>query len=320
MTPPSTAAGAPRVLIVGSGAIGSFYGALLNRAGARVSVVMRSEAEVVRANGLQIRSALGDLSFRPEQVLGDVAECQEAPDYLLLCTKVLDDVDRAALIRPAVGPKTTILLIQNGIDIERDVAAAFPGHTLLSALAFVGVSRVAPGVVEHKAYGSLTIGRYPQGIGSEAEQLAALFEKAGIGIELSGSVVTQRWRKAVWNAAFNPLSVLADGADTGVLLGTPEGEALVRGLMAEVCAAAAADGHALDAQLIDQYIASTKKMPPYRNSMALDWIHGRPIELQAILGNVLAAAARHGTPVPQLQTVHTAIRLLQASRAQGAAS
>ncbi len=300
----------PRILIIGAGAIGSLYGATLHRAGARVSVVCRSEFDVVREHGLRISSPLGELSFRPEQVLKQAADCTEPPDYLLLCTKVLDGVDRAALIRPAVGPRTVIVLIQNGIGIEADVAKAFPEHTVISVLAFVGVSRVAPGVFEHKAYGALTMGDYPRGVSASTQQLAELFKQGGIPVNLSEQIETERWRKTVWNAAFNPLSVLAGGADTSVLLGTPGGETLIRALMAEVCATAAAAGHALPPEQIDQFIASTQAMPPYRNSMALDWLAGHALELDAILGHLLAVARERNVPVPRLQTIDTAVRLL----------
>lgn len=311
---PSAISSSPRVLVIGAGAIGSLYGAVLHRAGARVSVVCRSEFDIVREHGLRIGSPLGDLSFRPEQVHARVGDIKEAPDYVVLSTKVLDGVDRAALIRPAVGPHTAIVLIQNGIGIEADVARAFPNNTVVSVLAFVGVSRTAPGVFEHKAYGMLTMGDYPRGVSTATQQLAALFMQGGVPITPSEQIETERWRKTVWNAAFNPLSVLAGGADTSVLLGTPDAEALVRALMAEVCATAAAAGHPLPPEQIEMFIASTKAMPPYRNSMALDWLAGHALELDAILGNLLVVARERGVPVPRLQTVDTAVRLLVANR------
>lgn len=308
-----TASPSPTVLVVGSGAIGSFYGSALRRAGARVSVVARSDAQVIRRDGITIDSPLGDLSFKPEHVHASVDEAAEPPDYLLLTTKVLDGVNRAALVKPAVGKHTRIVLIQNGIGIEDELAQAYGNQRVISALAFIGVSRSAPGKVVHHAYGLITLGNYPQGVDESTRALAALFTAGGIPASLSEEIVGERWRKTVWNAAFNPLSVLAGGADTALLLGTESGEALVRALMDEVCQVAAAEGHALPSDQVAQYIASTRQMPPYRNSMALDLKAGRPVELDAILGNVLEAATRHGVPVPRLRTVHTAVELLIAN-------
>ena len=146
------------VLIVGAGAVGALFGSALARQGARVSVVCRSDYDAVSRDGYDIRSkSFGDHRFRPEHVYRSVEDCREPPDYLLLTSKVLESVDRATLIRPAVGPRTVIVLIQNGVDIEPPIAAAFPDNELLSSLAFVAVGRGAPGQVNHLSLGSLIL-------------------------------------------------------------------------------------------------------------------------------------------------------------------
>ena len=103
--------------------------------------------------------------------------------------------------------------------------------------------------------------------------------------------------------------MLANGADTYTMLDTPGGEKLVREIMQEVIDAAEADGHPLPPQIIDSNIDGTRKMPAYKNSMALDYLNDRPIELDAILGNVVAIAQKHGVPVPRLETMLAALRM-----------
>lgn len=306
----------PTVLIVGSGAIGSFYGAILHRAGASVSVVSRSDYDVVSERGYRISSPLGDLSFKPAQVLRSVDECTTPPDFLVLSVKVFDDLDRAELIRPAVGPNTAIVLIQNGIEIEPPIAAAFPSNPLVSALAFIAVSRIGAGDVEHKAYGRLVLGDYPSGAGEACKRFGDLLRAGGVNATVTEQVVRERWLKAVWNAPLNPLAVLGNGADTQIMLETEGGEALARALMQEVCDVAAAAGHPLPPESVEQNISGTLKMPAYRNSMALDWLNDRPLELEAILGNVVREAQRVNVPVPHLQTVYTATKILLADREQ----
>lgn len=297
------------VLIIGAGAVGSFYGAILKRAGCTVSVVLRSEYDIVAANGIVLESPMGDLSFQPDHVYRD-GDTNSAPDYVLLCVKVLPSIDRAALLRPWVGPHTRIALIENGIDIEPELVAAYPGNPLISCSAFIAVSRVAPGQVRHSAHGRLIMGSYPRGIDGDCRDLASLFEAGGIEARLTESIVTERWKKCIWNTPLNPLSVLADGAESHAMLNAPGGEQLVREMMAEVCAVAAADGHPLPQQkLIDGNIEGTRNMPSFRNSMAQDYLSERPIELDAILGNVVAIARRHDVPVPRLETVYTALRM-----------
>ena len=301
----------PKVLIVGAGAIGSFYGAILKRAGCEVSVVMRSEYDAVAANGIKIESPLGDLSYRPDHVYRDGDSPESKPDYLILCVKVLPDVDRAALVRPWMGDQTRLVLIENGLAIEQELASAYPHNPIVSCLAFIAASRTGPGEVQHKAYGRLVMGRFPEGIDDNCRELSNLFTEGGISIDLTEQVVGERWRKCLWNTPFNPLSVLANGADTATILDTEGGEDLIRALMAEVVAVAEADGHPMPPDLIEKNIAGTRKMPPYKNSMALDYLNDRPIELDAVLGNVVSIANRHGVPVPHLNTVLVTLRMRQ---------
>ena len=299
----------PHALIIGAGAIGSFYGAILKRAGCTVSAVVRSEYDAVKAHGFRFESPLGDITWKPDHLYKDGDRPDSTPDYVILATKVLPGSDRAGLVRPWVGEGTNIVLIQNGLDIERELADAFPDNPIISCLAFIAVSRVAPGEIKHNAYGRLVMGRYPSGLDDHCQALSDLFVEGGIDIKLTEEVVRERWLKCVWNTPFNPLSVLANGADTYTMLDTPGGEKLVREMMQEVIAAAEADGHPLPPQIIDSNIDGTRKMPAYKNSMALDYLNDRPIELDAILGNVVAIAQKHGVPVPRLETMLAALRM-----------
>lgn len=299
----------PDILVIGAGAIGSFYGAILKRAGCTVSVVLRSDYDAVKADGFRFTSPLGELSWTPDQVYQPGDTPSRFPDYVLLCVKVLPGVDRAELVRPWLGEHTGLVLIENGLDIERELADAFPRNPLVSCLAFIAVSRTGPGEVHHQAYGQLVMGNFPAGFDDHCRRLSVLFKEGGIDVNDSKAVVGERWRKCVWNAPFNPLSVLCNGADTLSILDAPGGEDLIRIMMEEVMAVAAADGYPLPADLVEKNLAGTRKMGAYKNSMALDYLNDRPIELDAILGNLVAIAGRHQVPVPHLTTVLTALRI-----------
>jgi 2-dehydropantoate 2-reductase len=299
------------ILIVGAGAVGALFGSALARQGARVAVVCRSDYDAVKRDGYDIRSPVfGDHRFRPQQVYRDVAECRQPPDYLLLTSKVLDSVDRAALIRPAVGPSTVIVLIQNGVDIEAPLAAAFPDNELLSSLAFVAVGRGAPGQVNHQSLGSLILGRYPAGVTPAAQQLAAAFEAGKVPCKLTENVVGARWQKAVWNAVFNPISILGGVLDTAAMLRTEADVAFARRAMQEVCDVAQAAGHPQSPNLIDQMLATTKAMPAYKTSMALDYENGRPMEIEAILGNTVRAGRKVGVTTPNLDAIYALAKMV----------
>ena len=302
----------PDILVIGAGAIGSFYGAILKRAGCTVSVVLRSDYDAVKADCFRFTSPLGELSWTPDQVYQPGDTPGRLPDYVLLCVKVLPGVDRAELVRPWMGEQTGLVLIENGLDIERELADAFPRNPLVSCLAFIAVSRTGPGTVNHQAYGQLVMVNFPTGFDHHCAQLAGLFREGGIDINETDAVVGERWRKCVWNTPFNPLSVLANGADTLAMLDAPGGEGLIRTLMEEVIAVAQADGYPMPDGIIEKNLSGTRAMGAYKNSMALDYLNDRPIELDAILGNVVAIADRLNVPVPHLRTVLVALRMRQA--------
>jgi 2-dehydropantoate 2-reductase len=300
------------ILVVGAGAIGALFGSALARQGARVAVVCRSDYPAVSREGYDISSALfGDHRFRPAHVYREVSECAEPPDYLLLTAKVLPTVDRAALIRPAVGANTVIVLIQNGIDVEAEIAAAFPANELLSSLAFVAVGRAPPNRVLHQSLGYLIMGSYPSGVTPAAEKLAALFEAGRVPCKLTDNVVSARWQKQVWNAVFNPISIMGGVLDTATMLKTPADEAFVRQGMQEVCDVAAALGHPQNPKLVDQMIDATRAMPPYKTSMALDYENGRALEIEAILGNVVRAARKQGVATPALESIYALAKMVE---------
>ena len=296
-----------KVLVIGSGAVGSFYGSLLARQGAEVSLLARSDYEVVKQRGIDIESKGGVYHFSPAHVVRSAAELAEKPDYVLLCVKVVEGVDRVGLLREAIGPDTAIVLVSNGIDIEAEIAQAYPNHEIISGLAFICVTRTAPGKIWHQAYGKLALGNYPGGLSEKAQALCAAFEQSGITCVGSDDIATARWQKCVWNAPFNPLSVLSGGLATADILATQE--AFVRAIMEEIAAIAKVAGHPLPEDIVELNISSTHKMPPYKTSMLLDFEAGRPMETEAILGNAVRYGRRLNVAIPHLESVYALMKL-----------
>jgi 2-dehydropantoate 2-reductase len=299
-----------KILIIGAGAIGSFYGALLAKAGARVSVVCRSDYTIVKEQGIQIDSLnLGQWTFRPEHVLAHSKDYPDTADTVILCTKVIPSIDRIALLRPAVSPQTRIVFIQNGVGIESELTDAFPNHDVISGLAFICCNRTAPGQIKHLAYGKLTLGslNYARFGDSNTKELCQLINQAGIEAITSSDIITSRWLKCLWNASFNPLSVLSGGLPTQTLL--KHQEPLIRRIMNEVSQVASASGHPLPPDSIDMNITHTAQMPPYKTSMLLDFERHQPMEIDAIIGNTLQIAAKLNIDTPILQTLYALMKL-----------
>jgi 2-dehydropantoate 2-reductase len=301
-----------RVLVLGAGAIGAFYGGVLARAGCEVSVVARSDYDAVTEGGYRVESTLGDLSFRPAQLLRSAAEFRGEADYVLVALKLVRGVDRPALIRPALGAASAIVLVQNGIGVEDEVAQAFPQHELLSGVAYAAVSREGPGRVRHHSkFTRLVLGRYPGGDSPAAGRLAELLKKGGSSCVVTDDIVGARWEKCAWNAVFNPISALGGGLGTRDILSGDEQTAFVRAAMTEVCAVAAADGHPLAPDLPQQQIEGTRRMPNHVSSMGQDQLAGRPMETEALIGNAVRIARRLGVAVPRLEGLYAMLRMCE---------
>jgi 2-dehydropantoate 2-reductase len=300
----------PSILVVGTGAIGGFYGGKLAQAGARVATLCRSDYETVKSEGIRITSTYGNFHFVPEKVIRDLKEYGSTPDYLLVGLKVLPEINTADILKEVVGPDTAIVLLQNGVEIEGPVARAFPNNQIISGLAFICVTRTDPGHIDHVDFGRLVIGRFPAGKADKADKLAAIFNDSGVPCTVSENVVTDRWRKLVWNAPFNPISVLAGGADTKTMVDNPESLELARKVMEEVCRIAEAVGHPLPAGVVEENIEGTRRMSPYKSSMLVDFEAGRPMEVEAILGNGIRAAKRHNLAVPYMESLYGILKLV----------
>lgn len=297
------------ILLIGSGAVGGYYGGRLAQAGARVSALCRSDYAVVKKNGILIKSVSGDYHFKPAVVVRAVDEYRSDPDYIIVATKVLPEVYIPDIIRTRVSPMTSIVLLQNGIDIEEPVASAFPENEIISAIAFISVSRPEFGLIDHRDYGSIRLGRYPSGSSDKIELLAGLFRKGGVPCEIDSDIITARWRKLMWNAPFNPISVLAGGADTREMTESAPALMLARGVMDEILALAEKTGHPLPPSTIDGIIDSARSMTPSRTSMLQDYDLKRPMEVEAILGNPLRIARRYGVPVPHIESLYGLLAL-----------
>ncbi len=301
-----------KILIIGAGAIGSFYGALLSKAGCEVSVSCRSDFKIITQQGYNIKSnSLGSWIFKPAHVIESASHYKADADYIILCTKITPDSDRVKLIEAAVTKNTCIVFIQNGVEIEQELIDAFPNNEIISGLAFICCNRLEPNITHHLAYGKLTLGSLNKPLSNNAQHLADLISSTGIETLVTENIIAARWLKCLWNAAFNPLSVLSDGLSTEKILVTQE--ALVRSIMQEVMNIARACGYSLATSSINTNIQNTYAMPPYKTSMLLDYKNHRPMETEAILGNAIQAAKREHIACPTLDTLYALMKLKELS-------
>jgi len=294
----------PGILLVGTGAVGSYFAGRLHQAGARVAAVCRSDYDAVKEKGIFIKSINGDYHFIPEETVKNASDCSMEPDYIMVATKVLPEINVPGLIKEKVKAGTSIFLLQNGIDIERHAAEAFPENELISGLAFICVRRTSFGNIDHEDYGRIVIGKYPSGNSRKVDILSELFIKSGVSCSIESDIITARWKKLLWNAPFNPISVLAGGKNTRKMCDSEPTLTLVRKVMEEVRNLAVASGHPFPESAIQKNLDDTFVMTPYKTSMLLDYENGRPMEVEAILGNAVRIAKNLGLNVPHVESLY----------------
>lgn len=306
-----------RYAVIGSGAVGCFYGIRLAHAGARVQFLMRSGAPEARRLGLDLASPDGDLHLASPDVVGDWSQLEPC-DVLLVAVKATANAEvQARLADQAgrlLGPDGAVLLVQNGIGAEAGYAAAVPGREVLGGLAFLCAQRRGPRLVRHLDFGALTMAAFtpeerPAGTTPAMRAIAADLAATATPALLDDDLVRARWRKLMWNVPFNPLSVILD-ASTAELMADPGTVGLIRRIMAEVARAAAAEGHPLPDTLPDELLAATARMAAYETSMKLDHDAGRPLEVDVMLGQPLRRAARTGTAMPSVAVLHDQVSFL----------
>jgi 2-dehydropantoate 2-reductase len=301
------------IAVIGSGAVGGYYGGRLAQHGHDVRFLLRTGLAAVRERGLQVFSKDGDFHLREVAAFATPGEI--GPVDWVVCSLKATAIDEARhLVDPCIGPHTRIVALMNGLGIEERFASWFDPARVFGGMAFVCINRGAPGVIHHLDYGRVSIGHFLDDP-AETSRLRDLFESASIEVVVAPNLRYARWEKLCWNVPFNGLSVAAGGIGTQTILGDPGLRATAERAMREVIATGNADLHArgsgarLDAaEIVPRMFSLTGTMGDYRTSMVIDYVLGRELEVEAILGNPLRRARELGREVPTIEALYALVR------------
>ena len=270
--------------------------------------LLHSDFEFVRENGLQIDSCDGSFHLDGVEAYDDTRRMPKA-DVVLVGLKSINNHLLKDLLPPVIEEKTTVVLIQNGIGLEDDLQAVFPGLHIVAGLAFICSGKVGPGHISHQCYGSINLGNYscPD---DRFHEILKDFQEAGIEAA-EVPYLEARWRKAVWNMPFNGMTV-ALNTSTDRLLKNPSTRQLIYDQMMEVIGAANAVGvSALTSEFADKMMAMTDAMTPYSPSMKLDFDHRRPMEIPYLYTRPIAEAKKAGFEMPKLAMLEAELRFIE---------
>jgi 2-dehydropantoate 2-reductase len=310
--------------ILGTGALGGFYGARLQQAGCEVHFLLRSDYEQVQQHGLVVESIDGDFTLPQVKAYQTVQEMPTC-DVVVVALKTTQNHLLPELLPPIVKPTSVVLVLQNGWGIETQVAELVGSDRVMGGLCFLCSNKVGPGHIRHLDYGQITLADYaadyaPCGITDRLKQIASDFEQAGIAIELAEDLLIARWKKLMWNIPFNGLSVVLN-ATTDAMMAHPQTRSLAKSLMQEVqagCTACArflsGSDRSISSDFIDTMLDYTAKMKPYRTSMKIDYDAGQPLEVESIVGNPLRMAQQAGLELPQMTMLYQQLTFLAAQQ------
>lgn len=311
--------------IIGTGAIGGYYGARLQEFGHQVHFLLRSDYEHVQNHGIVIKSIKGNFALPKVNAYNDSTKMPPA-DVVIIALKTTQNHLLSRILLPIIKDETVVVMLQNGLDVEDSIPPFINPGKILGGLCFICSNKDGPGHIRHLDYGQITLGAYspekqPRGITPIMEVLAQDFEQSNIPVQLTEDLFMARWRKLMWNIPFNGLSVVLN-TTTDKILTNQQTRTLVTKLMNEVLVTAngwgeklsSGQGRAIPKVLIEQMVEATEQMKPYYTSMKIDYDRGRPLEREAILGNSLRAAQEIDVTTPYMEMLYQQLSFLEEQR------
>src|SRR5262245_27434239 len=299
--------GAMRIIVMGAGGTGGYFGAKLARAGEDVTFIARgAHLAAIREHGLRVRSATeGEWTVRAPAV--ERVDGLAPAELILFCVKSFDTESAGEVIRPLVGPRTAVLSIQNGVDNEDKLTGLLgPGH-VMGGVAQVFATIEEPGVIRHTLLGRIIFGEMDGGESERARGFLDTCGRAGIPVEMTRHIVRALWEKYVFLAAQAGLTALTR-CPAGVIRRVPEARQMYKLLLEEMAALGGAVGAGLDGDIVARCLGLLDALGANAyTSLHYDLTHGKRLELEALHGHAVRLGERHGVPTPMLFAVYAAL-------------
>ena len=307
--------------VVGAGAVGSFFGAMLARAGHGVTLIGRApHVQTIERDGLQLQMA-GRVETLRLAATTELAAVRGA-DLVLFCVKSTDTEAVARQIAPLLDADALVLSLQNGVD-NAPTMARHLRQTVVPAVVYVATAMPGPGIVQHFGRGDLVIGPLDATAAQDAalsrrlQAVAEFFASAQVPVRIAPDVMGELWSKLMVNCAYNAISGLAQ-QPYGRLAALPAIRDVQHAVVREVVAVAQADGQLLP---LDAALAAMERiavaMPAQLSSTAQDMARGKPSEIDHLNGYVARRGAELGIPTPVNRTLHALVKLVEAGRTAG---
>ena len=305
------------IAVVGAGAVGSFYGAMLARAGLRVTLIGRpAHVQAITRDGLKLDLATASASeIIPIEASSEFSSLQTA-DLVLFCVKSTDSASVALQIAPYLAPNALIMSLQNGVENSTLIAQQVP-HAVIPCVVYVATEIPLSGFVKHHGRGDLVIGTMqpsrlidPQ---KTLQEIVELFGSAHVAVQISQNVMAELWSKLMINCAFNAISGLAQ-IQYGKLAALASVRSTQTALVKEVIAVAHADGiHLSEAAALQSVEQISVTMGSQKSSTAQDMARSKPSEIDHLNGFIVRRGQALGVATPVNQALFALVKLVEST-------
>lgn len=296
---------------MGAGAVGGYYGVALAGRGHAVTFVARgAHLRAMRERGLAIRSGGATTVLHPVDAVAEPAAAGGETDLALFTVKAYDTDRAAEALRPALGPRTVVLTLQNGVDSGERLAALLGADRVLVGTTLIATTIAEPGVIEQaNPVRRIELGEPSGRVTPRLESIAAALREAGVEVSVTTDVRRAVWEKFVRLAPGATLAT-ACRATIGEVRGAPEGAALYRALVAETVAVGRAAGAALSPDAVEAAVRLIQALPAdMRTSMQLDYERRRRVELEELTGAVVRLGRRLHVPTPVYDVLYSVLKV-----------
>jgi 2-dehydropantoate 2-reductase len=303
-----------RITIFGTGGVGGYFGGRLAQAGEDVTFIARGEhLRAIQNKGLRVDSLQGDFVIQPAQATDSVAAVGPV-DLVIVGVKAWQVPQAARAMKPLVGPGTSVLPLQNGVDAVPQLKAELGHESVIGGLCKIVSFVVAPGHIRHAGFApSVVIGELDNRRTDRILTIEKIFSGAGIVTTIAADIQAALWAKFLFIASFSGVGAVA-AAPAGVLRSDPQRRGQMIQAMEEVDSLARARGVRLPEDAVAKALAAVDALPPdATSSMQRDTAAGKPSELESQNGAVVRMARESGVAVPTHETIYTALNKLRSS-------
>lgn len=298
-----------RIAVFGAGAVGGYFGARLAAAGEDVHFVARgAHLDAIRATGLRIDSPNGNLTLQPAQATDDPASIGPA-DYVLFAVKLFDTEAVARACKPLVGPDTTVLALQNGVESEAIIGRVLGSEHVMAGTVYIAAVITEPGLIKQTgAFARVIFGELDGSLSERGRKFEAACRKAGIDVVFSPRVLTEIWMKFIVLAALSGVTT-ATRLPVGVLRADPDTRMLLHNAITEAAAVGRAHGVTLPEDAVERQMATIDGWP---HEMVASMLHdlnaGKRMELDHLSGAITRIGRQCGVPTPVHDTLYAVLK------------